>query len=394
MADVNNMNFNQLATVLAAITAQATGTAALAAVNTGEFVSQAQTALKTGYDPVMNAISQVLGRTIFSVRPYSRKFASLEVNEQQYGAHVRKLTAVDKPFEDDDRIPLTDGQSVDQQRVNKPTVLQTNWYGQNVYQKSLTVFRDQLDTAFSGPDEFGRFIAMIMQNAQDMIEQAHENTARATVANFIGAKNAGDTTNVIHLLDVYQAQTGTALTSQTVKNPANFVPFTKWLYGYLKTLSGFLTERSALYHVNVTNKTVMRHTPVEDQRFYIYTPELNNMSASVLSDVYHDELLSLAQHESVNFWQSIQTPNAIKVTPSYTAADGTVTQGAAQSLTNVLGVIFDREAMGMTIVKRWSANAPFNARGGYTNMFWHFTDRYWNDLTENAVVLMLDSANE
>ena len=73
MPDVNTMSFNQLATVLNAIHNQATGQSAAAAVDTYTFVSQAQTALRTGYDPVMNAISQVLSRTIFSIRPYSAK---------------------------------------------------------------------------------------------------------------------------------------------------------------------------------------------------------------------------------------------------------------------------------------------------------------------------------
>ncbi len=57
----------------------------------------------------------------------------------------------------------------------------------------------------------------------------------------------------------------------------------------------------------------------------------------------------------------------------------------------MVGVLMDQEAAGYTVVNQWSAPAPFNARGGYTNMFWHFTDRYWNDFTENAVIFMLEN---
>ena len=396
MANVNTMNFNQLATVLNAITAQATGKAAITPTNTAEFVSVAQTTLRTGYDPVMAAISQVLGRTIFSVRPYTRKFKSLYVTEQQFGNRTRKLQAVDKDFEEDDRIKLVDGQSIDQQRVNKPAVLETSFYGQNVYQKSLTIFRDQLDTAFSSADEFGRFVSMIMQNASDMIEQAHETTARATVANFIGAKNAlqgSDTkTHVIYLVDAYNAETGGSFTRDQILSAENFGRFAKWLYGFLKTLSGMMTERSYMYHMDITDKEVARHTPIRDQRMYLFTPYVNRVGANVLADVYHDNLLKYAEHEEVNFWQAITAPAQVQVTPSYISADGTLATPEAQTIPYVLGVIFDREAMGITTVNRWSANAPFNARGGYTNMFWHFTDRYWNDLTENGTVLIMDSA--
>lgn len=399
MANVNLMNFNQAATLLNAVYQQATGETNLAAANLSEFVSQAQTTLRTGYDPVLNAISNVLGRTIFSVRPYTRKFASLEVTEQQYGAHTRKLVALDKPFEEDDRIKLVDGQSIDQQRVNKPSVLQTNFYGQDIYQKSLTIFRDQLDVAFTGPEEFAQFVSMIMQNASDQMEQAYEVTARATIANFIGAKMKADPDNVIHLVSVYNADTGSSLTTATVRQPANFIPFTKWLYGYLKTLSGMMSERSVKYHMNLETADtspimIPRHTPVSDQRMYIYTPDINRMAASVLADVYHDNLLSMAEHEEVNYWQSINSPSQINVTPSYVDELGEIVASpTAAAVSNILGVVFDREAMGITRVNEWTANAPFNARGGYTNMYWHFTLRYWNDLTENAVVLLLDTAS-
>lgn len=399
MANVNLMNFNQAATLLNAIYQQATGESNLAATNLSEFVSQAQTTLHTGYDPVLTAISNVLGKTIFSVRPYTRKFKSLEVTEQQYGAHARKLVALDKPFEEDDRIKLVDGQSIDQQRVNKPSVLQTNFYGQDVYQKSLTIFRDQLDVAFTGPEEFAQFVSMILQNASDQMEQAYEVTARSTIANFIGAKTKADAANVIHLVSVYNADTGSTLTTATVRKPENFIPFTKWLYGYLKTLSGMLSERSVKYHKNLETEDttpimIPRHTPITDQRMYIYTPDINRMNASVLADVYHDELLKMAEHEEVNYWQSINSPAQISVTPSYVDNTGAIVASpTAAAVNNILGVVFDREAMGITRVNEWTANAPFNARGGYTNMYWHFTLRYWNDLTENAVVLLLDTAS-
>lgn len=398
MANVNELNFNQLSTVLNAIAGQATGRTGIAPTNTGEFVSVAQAALRTGYDPVMSAISQVLGKTIFSVRPYDRKFKGIFVDEMRYGARIRKLQTVDKPFEDDDRLLLVDGESIDQQRVNKPIVLETSYYGANVYQKSLTIFRDQLDSAMTGPDEFGRFVSMIMQNASDMIEQAHEETARATLANFIGAKkavSATDTgkTHVLYLVDAFNAETGANMTRDDILTEQNFPMFAKWLYSFLKTLSGMMSERSYLYHLDIEDKPIARHTPVRDQKMYLFTPYVNRVSASVLSSIYNDQLLKYADHEEVNYWQAIKAPSDVYVNPSYISSDGMLaTGGEPLEIPYVLGMIFDRDALGITTVNRWAANATFNARGGYTNMFWHFTDRFWTDLTENGVILILDSA--
>lgn len=403
---VNDMQFNQLATVLNSIVGQATGQAQITPVDESQFISVAQVGLKTGYDPLITAVSQVLSRTIFSVRPYNAKFKGLMVDSIKYGNHVRKLTTIDKPWENDDRFALVDGQSIDQYEVNKPTILQTNFYGANTFQKSLTIYRDQLDCAFSSSEEFGRFIAMVMQNASDMIEQAKEETARQVVTNLIGGTiyqeaNSYTTGCSINLLEVYETETGVSLTSQTVQDPANFAPFARWLFGYLKTLSDRLTERSALYHQNYaptggTAQNILRHTPLRNQKCYLFSPLLNSISANVLSTVFYDKYLKLMDHEDVAYWQSIEDPMEINIKPGVTDNDlepVDMTNVSAVNNKNVFGVIFDEEAAGFTQVNEWSASTPFNARGGYSNIFWHFTHRYWNDFTENHVVLLLQNSS-
>ena len=135
----NTLSFNQLATILTDITEQATGQKVLTPTDTSSFVTVAQKALLTGYDPLLSAISQVLSRTIFSVRPYTRKFQGLEADSLRYGNHTRKIQVADKGWSEDDRIKLVDGESIDQQIVDKPNVLQTNFYGANIYQKQITI---------------------------------------------------------------------------------------------------------------------------------------------------------------------------------------------------------------------------------------------------------------
>lgn len=390
---VNDLTFNQLSKVLNSIVQQATGQQPQRATNTAEFVSVAQTALKTGYDPVLQAISQVLSRTIFSIRPYTRKFGGLMVSNQQFGNIVRKLNIADKDWEEDSRFELTDQISVDMYKVNKPSILQNNFYGANVFEKSLTIFKDQLDCAFSNPDEFGRFVSMTLTNASDMIEQAHENLARATLANFIGGKIIGDTASVIHLLTEYNTITGLKppLTAETVYQPANFKPFMQWVYSRVASLSSLMTERTQKFHINVTGKEITRHTPVNKQKVYLYAPARYQTETMVLADVYHDNFLRMADNETVNFWQSIDKPDEINVQPVYLQADGTLkTDDPPVNQKGIFGVMFDEEAAGYTVVKQWSSPTPFNSRGGYSNIFWHFTDRYWNDFTENGIVLLLD----
>lgn len=400
---VNEMSFNQAATVLNSVVTQATGKAAMTPTNTYEFVTVAQTALKTGYDPILNAVNQVLSRTIFSVRPYTRKFRGMEVSESAWGNHVRKLSIADKTFSEDDRYkypvafatgqtpPSGDGKSVDQYAINKPEILQTNFYGQNVFQDSITIFKDQLDCAFRGPDEFSQFVSMVMGNMSDRLEQARENMARATIANFIGGVlDEGNTSRVIHLLTEYNTQTGLTLTAQNVYAPENFKAFVQWVYARVAAVCSLFTERSEMFQTVVNGKHIMRHTPYNKQRVYLYAPARFQMEQMAIADVYHDTFLKMADTETVNFWQSIETPDSVNVTPSYTHTNGTVKKGDAVNKAGIFGVITDAETMGYATTQQWSRPTPFNARGGYSNIWFHETTRNWNDNTEKGVVLLLD----
>lgn len=397
MAGVNTMSFEDAAAILNNIRKQVTGeTSAIAPLNVADFVSVATTTLQAGYDPVLNAITQMVSRTIFSIRPYNRKFAGIKMDQEQWGAIVRKLSIADKDFDNDVRFDLVDGQSVDMYKVNKPNVLQTNFYGQNVFEKNYTIFKDQLDNAFSGPSEFGRFMSMVVQNISDMIEQAHENIARMTIGNFVGGKIyaeeniTGVSGGVIHLLQEYNAATGQSLTKQQLHAPANFPNFVKWMYARVATISSLMSERSIKYQINVTGKAISRHTPKELQKIYLYAPLLKEMEARVLADTYHDSFLNYGDVEAVNYWQNIDHPTDLDVAPSVLQPDGTILSEDSMSYTDIVGVMFDRDALGYTTVNEWSATTPLNAKGGYWNTFHHFTERWYNDFTEKGVVLVLD----
>lgn len=387
---VNDLTFNQLSTVLNDIVGQATGQKPARPTNTAEFVSVAQKGLKAGYDPLATAISQVLSRTIFSVRPYYAKFKGLMVDNLTFGNHVRKLNIADKEWVDEDKFKLVDGESIDQYEVSKPKVVQLNYYGANVYERWDTIYRDQLNCAFTSPEEFASFLAMVTTNAQNMIEQANENTARATVCNLIGGTIADGTENqVIHLVTEYKAFIGESDPDFNVYDPANFSMFARWLFGRIKTISQFMEERSMIYHKNITDGDINRHSPVRDQRLYIYTPEINTIDATVLSNTFNDEYLKLLPYEGVNFWQSIKSPKELNLECSYLNTAGDVAT-ASVNTDKVLGVLLDRDAASMTIVGDSVDNSPYNARGKYFNIFYHFGHRYLNDFSENCAVLLLD----
>lgn len=386
---MNDLSIEQVSSILNAVYGQATGDIALANVNTSDFTSVATVTLKTGYDTVSNSISQVLGRTIFSVRPYQAKFKGLEATSQRWGNHTRKLTVVDGQAENNPEYTLIDGTTYSPFVVNKPEILQTNFYGQTTYMRSVTIYDNQLDVAFQGPDQFASFITMVMTNMSDLLEQSREILARGALANYIAGKSAA-TNGVIHLVTEYNAVAGTSLTSTTVRQPANFVPFMKWVYGRLKTLAQLMSERSHAYHINVSGKEVARHTPADRLKLYMLAGDMNDVEASVLSSVYNDEYLKLADHESVSYWQALNSPSSIIATPTYMDTTGALTTPLSPvTVNNILGVMFDEEAIGVNFFDQ-TTTTDRNGRHRFTN--WNFFEgqRYWNDFTENGLILCLD----
>lgn len=400
---VNTLTFQQVATVLNSIVKQATGQNAQAVTDTGSFVSVAQTALRADRDAVMNAISNVISRTIFAVRPYSAKFANLEKDLTRWGGYMRKLSIADSDWADDEayKYPVTYdasqspadglGEMVDQWKIKKPNVLQTNFYGQSVYADHVTITEDQLETAFKSPDELGSFLSLIMTNLSNRLEMSRDAISRGLVANMIGALVAEDDGNrVVHLLTEYNAETGLSLTAQTVYQPANFPSFMKWVYARVAQISDLMTENSLMYQTVITGKPVLRHTPVMNQKIYLYSPARHQMDARVLADTFHDSYLRYADVESVNFWQSIKTPDSVNVTPTYTNASGAVVNGTAVNQGNIFGLMFDEDAMGYALLDRRMLSTPINANGLYRNIWLHCKQKVFMDNTEKAVVLLLD----
>ena len=403
MPNVNDMTVFQAGTILQSLVKQATGQVTIAASTPGEFVSVAQTALKTGYDPILNAMSQMWGRTIFSIRPYSRKFSGLEMSMERWGNAVRKLSIADKPIEDDARFtwpvgydsnqvpPLGDGKSVDMYALNKPDILQVNFYGQSVYENSYTIFKDNMDVAFTSAEEFMRFNSLVTGNRSDKLEQYRENIARGILANYIGSLLAEkQNTRIVHLLSEYNTETGLQLTAQNVYQPENFSSFMQWAYARIATISRMMTERSEMYQTVINEKHVMRHTPANRQKVYLYAKAMDQFDAMVKSNTFHDNYLKFTDYEGVNFWQSIETPDSINVTPMYTNTTGTATVGEAVEQAGIFGVIFDEEALGYAQVNNWAAVTPFNAKGGYWNTYDHVNFRAIMDMSEKGVLLLLD----
>ena len=380
-----------------AVVSQATGRTDLAVVDTTTFASVGEIVLRTGTENTLNAISTVIGKTIFSVRPYKGKLESLRVAQQRWGGQVRKIINLyDEAEKSDDwntdvaQNALDDGVSVDMYKIRKPKAVQLNFYGTKVLQKHITRFRDQLSLAFHNEDEFIRFIDSVMVEFSNEIELLNEAESRATLLNFMAGISSMGLTEV-DLVAEYNNEYGTQYTRAQLLS-TYIESFMKFVAAEIKIYSSKLTDMSTLHHANLTGyNKIMRHTPKERQKMVMYEPIFIKTQAEVYSGLFNPEYLNIGSFEGVNYWQSQSTPTAINVKPNIldVATGASKDADVAVDLDYVLGILFDEEACGVMPQFDYSSTTPFNSAGGYYNMYMHWRFNSYCDYTENAVLFVL-----
>lgn len=384
------------------LVSQATGRSDLTVTNDADLVNVGEIAMRTAYDPLLNAIGQVIGKTIFSARPYDAKFSNLRADSERWGNITRKISYIDTGYEQssdwnttDNPNWLSDDKSVDMYKIKKAKPVQFNFTGSKVLQKHITMFRDQLSLAFHNANEMESFLSGVMTNFRNEIEQGNEALARAVICNFIAgvynmAATIGGSEQVVHLLTEFNAKNGTKYTKEDINKAEVAEPFLKFMSAKVAIVRDMLTERSILYHCNVADKEIARHTPKRMQRLYAYNPFQLEAMTNVFPTVFNTEYLGIGDYEKVNYWQSIKSPESINITGKELDENGNAKLGEAFNSTNVVAVLTDRDALGYCPQFDYSSTTPFNSAGGYSNLYMHYRQNWWNDFTENGVVFLLD----
>ena len=399
---VNTVPFEQSSAILTSLYKQATGRDVVISTEP-DFISVATTFLSLKKDIIYDTISEVLAKTIFAIRPYEARFKGLEKDLPTWGGYMRKLSVVDDDWQNNPAYewpvaynanqtpPSGNGQSFDQFKIRKNDILQTNFMGQSVFNDYYTVWDNQLEPNFRGSAEMGSFMAMLGTNMNNKIESAKDALSAGLNANLIGsllAENNAD--RVVHLLTEYNTMTGSSFTALTIRLPGNWSPFLKWVYGRIAAMANKFQSRSIKWQTTISGKPVVRHTPYAKQKLYILDDDRYMMEAQVLADTFHDNYLSLADVESVPYWQGIDTPDKVIVKPSYTGTNGSiVTPQTAITQDGIFALLFDEDAIGWATVHQNVAPAR-NVAAEYTTLWYNMTMRCFQDNTEKAAVFLLN----
>ena len=412
---VNTMAIEDVYQLLNNVHAQITDSMNSAApVDTSSFVSIAQKTLQQGTDVVYNTLMNTIAKTVFSTRPYSRQFKGLIIDNVKWGGIIRKVQFGDTDAEADTPWHLpADGQSVDHYVIKRGSVVETHYYGSDVYEDHITVFRDQLINAFSGPEQLGSFVAAKANEINNKWVQWTEDLARTMLLNAIAAKYHSPvySYHTIHLISEYNGLTNQNLTYSDIWLPAYVKPFFEFCRARVQNISRDMTLRSNMYQygINDSSGTLMnlnRHTPENAQKIYLSAPVMDLMETSVLSEVFNNDYLKYADIEKVARWQSADNSNSpigtfnglVANVSKYVELDQMGTGIYVEQTVNpgdeyivpIFGVIFDEDFCGINIKETIIQNTPMNAKGLFYNSFLHANVQYYQDFTEKFCLLMLD----
>lgn len=380
---------NEVYAIVNEVHKMATGADELAVVDTASFVDFGNNVLSSSdaTETFLNTYLLRVAQTYDTFRPYDGKLKDLMLSGSEWGAIVQKIDAEVPDFVSDETFEIEDGQSVDQYIVRKPVGRQKLFIKRSTYSNFITTAKKLLKGAFLSEAAFLSWARMVAGKMRNKIEFATENLARLAIANYIA--NAADN-QIVHLLTNYNAESGLSLTADKALLDKDFLAYAA---GEMELVSKRLRNLSVSYNAEEAE----RHTPAGEQRFLVFDKFQSRLQHVVQYQAYHKELVSLGEFIEVPYWQGEyemsddETPVRVDVrdTIKVTVDDG---EGGTDDVTisGIMGFIFDKYALGAHRSEEETLTTPINARGRYYNTF-HFAEQLWfNDLSENGVVFLLD----
>lgn len=378
------MEMTQIFEIVNETTAQVTGTEALADVDLNKVVDIGAEVLDTDkVDHYVQSLIDRIGKVVFVNRPYTGSTPSIMMDSWEYGAVLEKIQYEGLPeAEENDTWNLQDRKSYDPNIFYKPTVSAKFYSERRTFDIPMSFARRQVKSAFTSGGQLQAFFAMIETAIGNGMTVKIDSLIEATLNNFIATTYGDGTANarVVKLLTDYGTFTGkTAPTAATALSDPEFVRYMAYT---MKRKQAQMTKLSVLF--NEGGK--YRHTPKDKLHLVMHADAAAAADAYLQSDTYHNEFVALPNAETVPFWQgsgnSFAWADTSKIIVTPRGSEEPVT------ISNIVGVMFDREALGVSNLDR-RVTTNWNAKAEFTNNWYKFDAGYFNDMNENGVIYLL-----
>lgn len=335
------------------------------------------------YDKYVGALVNRIARNIFSIRAYTGRAPKVLMDSWEFGSIVQKVHMKLPEAEENESWELVDNAVYEQDTFYKPEVSVKLWNSKTTFEIPLSIAEEQLKQSFLGAEEMNRFISMIYLAVENSLTLKFDALVMRTINNFTGATiNDNNANRVVKLLTEYNAINGTSLTQANALFNKEFLRYCAYR---IKQVASRMSQYSTLFNIGGTQK----HTPREDLRIVLLDYVDAGVTAFLQSDTFHDELVKLPEADVVSSWQGTGTGYALadasKIDVQVLDKTGTK-QTVSQAY--IAGVIFDREALGVTAFNKRTTN-HYNAKAEFYN-YWYKEDAgYFNDYNENFVVFLV-----
>lgn len=376
MADVQ-----QVYTIVNAIMRQGFGETAVEVVDLAGFISTGNDVLSTqeNKDIFTGALSDVIGRTIISIRAYNPSYEYIVRNTFDYGMALRKIYVdVGDAMENPSWEIGEESYQPDFAPVYTPEVKEYLFAKRSTYEFGVTIPDYQLETAFHNPMEMALLIDGIFVAMDNRFKASLESMISLTMAAFIARKMSEKKGMYgVNLLSIYNAATGNSLTQDQARITPDF-------YRYSNAQISLFCDRFERMSRIFNNAGNLRHTP-EDLQVLLVLSDYAKASQSYLqSDTFHDEYVEMPYYRTVPYWQGSGENYDFS---SVSAIDVQI-GNTEYKMDGIVALLYDHEALGITFDRERMATQR-NGHAEYTD-YWHKADRgYFNDMSENGIVFYM-----
>lgn len=375
------MDTNQIYSIVNAVCKETMGESALAATDTASLVAMGNAILSssTNTECFIDTLVQRIGKTMISYRPYKSKLGLMAVSDMTMGAIVQKIKVQMPTAVEDVTTQLIDGQSIDQYIVSKPKANQKLFVKRTPYTFYITIQKKWLREAFTSESAMGSFIAAIYGEVENKLELSQENLARLCMANFMAAISSS-ANRVVNLVSDYNTASGRSV--PTGEDALIDEAFLRYSLGRMNNIAKKMETMSVLYN----DGSETRHSPQADQRFVSLVDFQTALETQVQWAAFNERYVQKKNGIEVPYWQAAKAPFDIDLLVEGDDPD----EPDNVTLENIVAFIHDRDALGTYRKEVEVATTPLNARGLYTNQFWHMNDLYFNDVSENGILFTLN----
>ena len=385
------MQVKQLHTLINSVSQEILGATAVVPEDLANVVDLGKSIFDaTSVDNYVKKLVDHIGKVVFVNRLYAGGVPSVLMDSWEYGSVLQKVSS-DMPNATENKSwDLTDGTDYSPDVFYKPSVSAKFFNSKVTFEIPLSFTEVQVKESFSSKEQLNGFISMLVTGVENSMTVKLDALIMRTINNMVGETlYAGlqvsgtinpqkDSVSAVNLLKQYNTATGLTLTAaKAISDPA-FIRYATYVIGMYQDR---MSKVSTLF--NAGGKE--RFTPKDMQHVVLLSDFSKASETFLMSATFNEDRVALPSHESVPFWQGSGLTYGFADTSAISVK---TSSGKVVALTGIIGVIFDRDALGVSNLSR-RVTTNYNAKAEFYTNFYKFDAGYYNDLNENIVVFFV-----